>query len=1003
LEQTFKAANFYSTETDLSVVEQQGPSGTPAVIAGSSYRGPAFVPVTVATSTDFITRFGDFDRKRPATLAAREFLRSAKSLTFIRTLGAGANATSADVQSTLTTGRVKNAGFKLEGVVAPADAKSRHCGCVQFLSARHRLTSAEAAGYPLFTRNSSFTTSSGYVNLVRGVIMTASGSRVMLLDGDESLATALSSAPDDVATVVSGAFKLIISSSDPSFGSADGFSGVRAYSASLDPSSQNYVGKLLNASASKFGQEQHVLWADYAVDAEIASAETVAILSGSGNTAAGAAEAGLSYRRAFGAFDTRFKTPTTPWFISQPFGGVESELFRVESIDDGENANTVYKITIRDVQASIDDTYQYGTFTVQVRDWNDSDVDPRVLEQYPLCSLDPSSEKYVSRVIGDRRVMMNFDAALAGERRLSVSGQYDNVSSRVRVIVSDAVARKIVSPRALPFGFRGISVLKTTDSLADTAPSSATARITGYLSSSVGAALSGSVIPPIPFRQKLTRGLGPSSPAWLGQPAPTESVLPSLTWGVKFERSNSPLNANVSQENSRFIAALTRFSGIAELDVLVTGSGADRLCNNKFSLANVVFSNGSVADVTASADVHIREAAYWRDAKGDASDGRVLDPTLGKRVTAATLLASGTPQLFNKFSNFLKFTTVMFGGFDGLNVLDPEDALMSDKASSFDALGGASSGYVPTGFSATVAGAGSANNVVSSLRAAVDIATDPTAVDANVFCIPGIRESFITDYAAQRSKTNAALFYVMDVPAFSSDSSRLFATSTKRPSVDKTATQFAGRAIDNSYAAAYFPDVFMLDDRDVSARVPASVAMMGVLATNDHIAFPWSAPAGYNRALLQNVSNSSIRMSEADRDRLSDVRINMISKSPDLGWAVTGQKTLQLRASALDRVNVRRMLVEIKRKILQAARKVTFEQNDAATRSLLKKNIDQTLGFVKAQAGVEDFIVTIDDSNNTQDDIDLNKMNCSVAVVPTRSIEYVVISFIVTRSGVIFV
>jgi phage tail sheath protein FI len=97
------------------------------------------------------------------------------------------------------------------------------------------------------------------------------------------------------------------------------------------------------------------------------------------------------------------------------------------------------------------------------------------------------------------------------------------------------------------------------------------------------------------------------------------------------------------------------------------------------------------------------------------------------------------------------------------------------------------------------------------------------------------------------------------------------------------------------------------------------------------------------------------------------------------------------------------MLVEVKRQIIKAAMKVMFEQNDASTRAALKKTIEEKLGFVKAQSGIDNFIVRIDESNNTQDDIDLNKMNCAIAVVPVRSIEYVVIDFVVTRSGVSFV
>jgi hypothetical protein len=1003
LEQTFKAPNFYSTETDLSIVQQPGPSGTPACVIGSTRRGPAFVPVTIATLKDFTDRFGSIDPHRPMTFAVREFLRQATALTVIRTLGAGANVTTGDIATTQTTGRVKNAGFKFEGITAHDDPLSRHCACVQLLCGRHALQGT-SIGMPMITAPT-FVDTASHVNLVRGAIFTATGSRVLLLDINTPSSVALGNASWDAVNVLTGAFKLIISSSDgANYDTTDGIPGLRIYTASLDPSSQNYYGKLLNVDPAKFSTEQHVLWADYAVDDEIATVDAVGILSGSAVTAAGAAQAGLTYRQAYGGFDTRYKTPSTPWFISQPFGGTEYNLFRIESVDDGENANTAYKVTIRDVQASADASQPYGAFTVVIRTFSDSDMNPQVVEEFAKCSLDPTSPRYVAKLIGDRRVTMNFDAALSSERRIGITGKYPNNSKFVRIVMSDDVERAVLPPKSLPFGFRGINVLKTTDTLTDAPPLAATARIVGYLSSSIGSSLSGSVIPPVPFRYKITRGLMLSSPSWAGQPSPTETTVPALTWGVKFERNDNPLNNSLTTEPNRCVTSMTRFAGIQQLDVLVTGSGADTFCNNKFTLSRVALSNGALADVTASADVHMREAVYIRNALPDPTDNRIVDTQIsgGKRVSLGTLLSVGTPQTFNRFSNYAKFTTIMFGGFDGLNIMDPEDAVLSDKATSFDEHGGASDGYVPTGFAVTQAGAGTANGTVMSCRFAVNIATDPTAVDANVLALPGLREPYVVDYACQQSRTNTALFCIIDIPEYASDGTRIYASDRLRPSVDKSMQEFSSRAIDNSFAAAYFPDVFISDDTGRNAKMPATVATLGVIALNDKVAFPWFAPAGYNRAALPNVVNAVVRLNDVDRDNTSDARVNPITWSPGAGWAITGQKTLQLRESALDRVNVRRMLVEIKRQIVRAALQVVFEQNDATTRAALKKNIEQKLGTVKAQSGVEDFNVVLDETNNSQDDIDLNKMNASVVVVPTRSIEYVVIDFIVTRSGVTF-
>ena len=116
------------------------------------------------------------------------------------------------------------------------------------------------------------------------------------------------------------------------------------------------------------------------------------------------------FREVFGSYDTRFKAPQTSYFISQPFGKTEHDLFKIEALDDGEHANSLYKISISNVKASINDAYQYGTFNVQVRSWDDTDTSLNVIEQFSNCSLDPNAENYVAKLIGDRKVFYNFDA-----------------------------------------------------------------------------------------------------------------------------------------------------------------------------------------------------------------------------------------------------------------------------------------------------------------------------------------------------------------------------------------------------------------------------------------------------------------------------------------------------------------------------------------------------------------------------------------------------------------
>lgn len=1001
-EQTFRSPGFYEREIDLSAPPITGPTGVPAGLIGAANKGPAFVPVTVANFGEFKSVFGDLDPKKLAPYAANEFLKNKQALTFLRTLGAGANSTTGDVETTLATGRVSNAGFKIEGIL---NGDGRHRGAVQFLTARHVLMASESVGMPMFTDNSSF--SGNFVNLVRGMILLASGTRAMVLNGDASAVGAFAGpGPLDAASVVNGKFKLVLSSTLQTYAKIDGNPGVSILTASMDPSSPDYFAKILNTDPDQFGTAQHLLYADFAVDDQVASAQIVGVVSGSTKTSTTSGDDTLTMLKAYGAFDARYAAPSTTWFISQPFGTAEYDLFKFEALDDGEYANRLYKISISNLRVSLDDSNPYGTFDVLVRRFDDTDQSPVILEQFSNCSLDPNAANYVAKIVGDRKVFFNFDTSDATERRIAATGKYQNNSALVRIVVSDAVDRGLVPGKSLPFGFRGPEVLKTNDNFTDVPTTDV--RLSAALGVTVASAMTGSIVPPIPYRFKVTRGEIPLAPAFAGDPGPTEATNPLLYWGVKFERNATATtdvrNANLISEPNPLISSMTKFLGIGKLDVFVTGSGADTLNNNKFTLANVALSNGTLTHLTSSTTAHMREAAYIRNARLNTTDYTVTDPTIGKRITLATMLAGLAPSDFNRFSQFAKFSTFMYGGYDGVNLLDPDARRLNDKSTSFDLDGGASSGFVPTGFPASQSGLGPDNNSVASYLTAVDVMTDPMVVDLNLLALPGIRESYVTDYAAQKVKDYGLAMYVMDIPSYDDQENRLYDDSPTRPDVDQTASAFDGRTYDNNYVATYFPDV-VIDDQANTRRVkvPSSVAAYGALSFNDRIAYPWFAPAGFNRASLDFVKNVASRLDVTDQRRLQDSRINPIATFPREGWVIYGQKTLQLNKSALDRVNVRRLMLEVKRVIINIAKAIVFEQNTPQVRNKFVADSLLQLGSIQAQSGIEQFQVIMNETNNTDEDVRLNRLNGRIVVVPTRTIEFVAIDFIITTSGVQFV
>ena len=379
------------------------------------------------------------------------------------------------------------------------------------------------------------------------------------------------------------------------------------------------------------------------------------------------------------------------------------------------------------------------------------------------------------------------------------------------------------------------------------------------------------------------------------------------------------------------------------------------------------------------------------------------------RITLATLLNSSSVY-YNKFASYAKFTNIFHGGYDGTYILDRDIANYNDKGSSTETDAGGKAGDSITGGLGThgtddgsVMGSGEQNNLVASYREAVNIMTDPLSVRSNILAIPGIRDPYITDYAAKENRDYGLAMYVMDIPSYDESTNRLFIDAAAAPNVEKTADQLESRTVDNNYSAAYFPDVYITDPTN-GRRVlaPPSIAAIGAISYNDSVAYPWFAPAGFNRAALGFVENVKVRLSTADRDKLYESRINPIATFPNGGFVIFGQKTLQLAQSALDRVNVRRMLLEVKRQVIGVAQGLVFEQNTPATRERFINSVSPRLAVIQSQAGIESFRVVMDGTNNTAQDAEENRLNGTIIVVPTRAVEFVAVDFVITNSGVSF-
>ena len=208
-------------------------------------------------------------------------------------------------------------------------------------------------------------------------------------------------------------------------------------------------------------------------------------------------------------------------------------------------------------------------------------------------------------------------------------------------------------------------------------------------------------------------------------------------------------------------------------------------------------------------------------------------------------------------------------------------------------------------------------------------------------------------------------------------------------------------AIDNSYVATYWPWLQTIDPiTGQQVWVPSSTLIPGVYAFNDSISAPWYAPAGTARGILSNVITAERNLTQGNRDTLYQSNVNGIATIPSTGVVVFGQKTLQKKKNALDRVNVRRLLIELKAYISQVANTLVFEQNTEATRNNFLAQVNPYLSSVQQRSGLDSFRVVMDTTNNTPTTIDNNQLIGQIYIQPTKTIEFIILEFNILPSGV---
>ena len=316
-------------------------------------------------------------------------------------------------------------------------------------------------------------------------------------------------------------------------------------------------------------------------------------------------------------------------------------------------------------------------------------------------------------------------------------------------------------------------------------------------------------------------------------------------------------------------------------------------------------------------------------------------------------------------------------GFDGVNPATPVHTGVNI----------ASDGTNTQGFDLSTS---TANGTVEYKRA-INTVSNPDEFDINLLVTPGVihgLHSAVTNHAISKVESRADALYIMDATAYGD-------------SIDTMKS--AIKTLDTNYAATYYPWVKIIDSgTDRPVWVPPSVVLPGVISHTDQVAHEWFAPAGLNRGGLTTVTEAKTRLTHAERDDLYENRINPIASFPGQGVVVFGQKTLQSKPSALDRINIRRLLIALRKFIASTSRFLVFEQNSAATRNRFLNVVNPYLNQVQQNSGLSAFRVVMDDSNNTPDVVDRNQLVGQIFIQPTRTAEFIVLDFVVQPTGATF-
>jgi len=646
------------------------------------------------------------------------------------------------------------------------------------------------------------------------------------------------------------------------------------------------------------------------------------------------------------------------WFVPQDLGAAGSfdaanlpKLFRLKGRGHGEWLNKNVKVSVERIKQSTTLTSDYGTFSVVLRSLGDNDGNVQVLERFDNLSLNPNSENFISKMIGNKYYEWS-----ESDRTLKEYGEYDNASRYVYVETNTDMDDGALDPKYLPFGFYMPPKIKNVSSVDADADLTSTLLLGlssvptemkghhggtgGMISSSAMPVLTCSfAFPSVALRVSASDGgLSDPTEAYFGMRTTTEASTtindPSVIDMHRLMQASFPDDPTTS--------ATTGFDAYSSIFTLN---------DVKLSSGNYFYSSGS------------RQA-------------------LASPLSASQLLDAG----------YDSFTAPFWGGFDGFDITKPDplaNSLMSAP------------------------GATDKNNYVHyTYKRAIDTVADAEFIDTNLITVPGLTKTGLTEHLVKVAEARADALALIDLPdvyipphEVRKDSRSARIGLTPRSS----ANSLKNRQIDSSYGATFYPWVQTRDSATgQNVWVPPTVAVLGVLASSERASEVWFAPAGFNRGGLTDgaagipIFGVSERLRAKDRDLLYEARINPIASFPSTGIVLFGQKTLQERPSALDRINVRRLVIFLKKQISILSTQILFEQNVQATWGRFRGLVEPLLANTKIRFGIEDYRLFLDETTTTPDLVDQNVLYAKIMVKPAKAIEFIAIDFVIASSGASF-